>query len=190
MERADGSSIKSWSDLPINPTESDLVYDASATGEKAWIWDVAGDQDNNPVIVYSRFPNDTTHLYYYATWRDGAWKNIELVNSGGWFPQTPEGEEEREQNYSGGLALDHQDPSIIYLSIEKNGIYEMEKWHTRDKGETWEVTEITRNSEFSNIRPFVVRNHPAEFSTMVLWMSFREYLHYTDYDSSIKMKFE
>lgn len=190
IERADGSSIKSWSDLPVSPSESDLVYDARQTNEKAWIWDVTGDVDNNPVIVYSRFPNDTTHLYYYAFWNNDHWENIELVNSGGWFPQTPDGETEREQNYSGGMALDHQDPSIIYISVKKNGIFEIEKWETKDLGTNWEITEITSNSEYSNIRPFAVRNRPNEYTTMVLWMNFQEYLHYTDFNSSIRMNFK
>lgn len=190
VQKADGSSIKSWADLPVSPSESDLVYDARLTNEKAWIWDVAGDANDQPVMVYSRFPNDSTHIYYYAFWQGDQWENIELVNSGGWFPQTPEGEIEREQNYSGGMALDHSNPAVVYLSIEKNGVFEIEKWETRDLGTTWEVTEITSNSKYSNIRPFAVRNRPDEYDTMVLWMNFQEYLHYTDFNSSIRMNFE
>jgi hypothetical protein len=190
LYKADGSAIKPWADLPLDPLESDLVYDASTTGEKAWIWDVAGDSEGNPVIVYSRFPNDSTHLYYYAVWKNGGWDNIKLVNSGGWFPQTQGDEVEREPNYSGGIALDHSNPSIAYLSIEKNGIFEIEKWETDDNGQNWISTEITQNSIFSNIRPFVVRNRPSEYSTMVLWMNFRNYVHYTNYDSSIKISIQ
>jgi len=188
--KADGSGIKPWSELPISPAESDLVYDATQTNEKSWIWDVAGDQQDHPVIVYSRFPNDSTHLYYYAIWRNNEWKNLELVNSGTWFPQTPAGESEREPNYSGGITLDQEDPSIVYLSLQKNGIFEIERWQTDDFGESWQVTEITSNSEFNNIRPFAVRNRPAEYSTMVLWMGLREYIHYTDYDSFIELHVE
>lgn len=185
--KADGSKIKSWSELPMDPSESDLVYDASKTMEKAWIWDVAGDSDDRPIMVYSRFPNDSTHIYYYAIWSNKGWNNIKLVNSGGWFPNTIPGETEREQNYSGGIALDHENPSIVYLSAEKNDVFEIEKWETLDQGENWTVTEITRESKLDNIRPFVVRNHPAEDSSAVLWMNLRNYVHYTDYDSSIKM---
>ena len=180
--KADGSQIKSWSELPLDPDESDLVYDASETGEKAWIWDVAGDYQDNPVLVYSRFPDDSTHIYYYAYWNENGWKNVKLVNSGKWFPETPEGKEEREPNYSGGITLDHSNPSIVYLSVNKNGVFEIEKWETNDGGQNWEITALTENSNRSNIRPFVVRN-----SQQVMWLNLEYYRHYTDYQAEVRM---
>ena len=185
--KANGERIKEWSELPLDPAESDMVYDASETLEKAWIWDVAGNAQDDPIIVYSRFPNDSTHVYYYALWKDDKWKNIKLVNSGKWFPETPSGEIEREPNYSGGIILNHSDPSMIFLSREINGVFEIEQWKTEDQGENWSVTAITTNSGFNNIRPFVARNHPQEDSPIVLWMNIRNYVHYTNFDSSIKM---
>lgn len=187
LVKASGEKIKEWTELPLDPAESDIVYDASATGEKAWIWDVAGDSRDEPVIVYSRFPNDSTHVYYYAFRKDGQWNNIKLVNSGKWFPETPSGEIEREPNYSGGIILNHHDPSMVYLSREINGVFEIEQWKTEDQGENWKVTSITANSKFNNIRPFVARNHPQANYPMLLWMNVRNYVHYTDFDSSIKM---
>lgn len=187
LVKANGGKIKEWTELPLDPAQSDVVYDANPTGEKAWIWDVTGNAQDEPVIVYSRFPNDSTHVYYYAFRKDGQWNNIKLVNSGKWFPETPLGEIEREPNYSGGVILNHHDPSMIYLSREINGVFEIEQWKTEDQGENWKVTAITANSKFNNIRPFVARNHPQVNSPMVLWMNVRNYVHYTDFDSSIKM---
>ncbi len=187
LVKANGEKIKEWSALPLDPAESDMVYDARETLEKAWIWDVAGSSQDTPVIVYSRFPNDSTHVYYYAVWKNGQWINIKLVNSGSWFPDTPLGEQEREPNYSGGVILDHNDPSTVYLSIEKDGIFEIEQWQTEDQGEHWKTIPITSGSKFNNIRPFVVRNHPLEDSPVVLWMNIRNYAHYTNFDSSVKM---
>lgn len=66
MYKANGEKITSWSSLPIQPRLSDIVYDATETNEKAWIWDVAENRKGDPVIVYSRFPNDSNHVYYYA----------------------------------------------------------------------------------------------------------------------------
>jgi len=185
LYRGNGTLIKRWEELPISPSQSDVVYDATKTGERAWIWDVAGDNLDRPVMVYSRFPDDSTHIYYYATWSENGWKNVKLINSGGWFPQTKPGETEREPNYSGGITLDHTDPSIVYLSVEKNGVFEIERWQTPDLGDSWTKQEITQNSKNSNIRPFAVRNRPAETSVMVTWERFEEYLHYTDYQSAI-----
>jgi len=187
LYKANEKKIKAWSALPVEPRETDVVYDATTTKEKAWIWDVAEDRKGNPVIVYSRFPNDSTHLYYYALWDQGKWVNHQLLNSGRWFPQTPAGTLETERNYSGGIVLDHQDPSTVYLSRTKNNKFEIEKWTTPDRGRNWKVTEITTNSRFDNVRPFVIRNHPVNGSPTLLWMNVKKYIHYTDYETAVKM---
>ncbi|HEX6893315.1 MAG TPA: BNR-4 repeat-containing protein [Chryseolinea sp.] len=187
LYKANGQKIKAWSALPAEPRETDVVYDATTTNEKAWIWDVSEDQQGDPVIVYSRFPDDSTHLYYYALWEQGQWVNHKLLNSGRWFPQTPADSIETEPNYSGGIILDHQDPSTLYLSRMKNGKFEIEKWTTSDKGKNWNVTEITKDSMYDNVRPFVIRNHATGASPSVLWLSVKKYIHYTDYETAVKM---
>ena len=186
LYRAGGEEIMDWSALPLDPKKSDVVYDAGESKEKAWIWDVAENGSGNPVIVYAQFPSDSSHVYYYSIYDGGRWNNYRLVDSGSWFPDTREGTTQREPNYSGGIALDHQHPSNVYLSREKNGVFEIERWSTDDKGKNWRVREITQNSHFDNVRPFVVRNHPGD-SASVLWMNVRKYFHYTDYQGDIKM---
>lgn len=184
--RAGGDKMMDWKDLPLDPTNADIVYDASQSKEKAWIWDVAEDRDGKPVVVYAKFPTDTTHVYYYGIFDEGKWNNYKLTDAGKWFPHTRPGVKERERNYSGGIVIDHQDASNVYLSREKNGVFEIERWSTNDHGKTWKVEEITRDSRNDNVRPFVVRNH-AEDSKRLLWMNVQEYIHYTDYRGAIKM---
>lgn len=185
--KANGDTLMAWEDLPLNPVNADLVYDAKVTKEKAWIWDVAEDAKGNPVLVYARFPSDSTHVYYYASWHDGKWHNNKVVDAGSWFPQTPKGEVEREPNYSGGIVLDHKNPSVVYLSRPIEGVFEIEKWTTKNGGDTWKKEAITSHSTRNNIRPFVVRNYSESDSVRVLWMNVEHYIHYTDYRSSIKM---
>jgi len=187
LYKANGEKIAEWSALPIQPKVADIVYDATKTNERAWIWDVAENREGEPVIVYSRFPNDSSHVYYYAVWNNNQWNHYQLVNSGPWFPQTPAGEKERESYYSGGIVIDHQDPAIIYLSRLKNKKFEIEKWTTFNKGINWRVEEITSDSENNNVRPFVIRNYPAQDSLKMLWMNAGQYIHYTKYQTSIKM---
>lgn len=187
LYKASGEKIASWSAVPIQPKFADIVYDATKTNEKAWIWDVAENKEGEPVIVYSRFPSDTSHIYYYSVWNNNQWNNHKLIDSGPWFPQTPEGEKEREPNYSGGIVLDHEDPAVLYLSRLKDKNFEIEKWTTPNKGLDWKVEEITGNSENNNVRPFVIRDYSAQDSLRVLWMNVEKYIHYTDYQSSIKM---
>lgn len=188
LYKANGNKIIGWSNLPLDPAKADLVYNATETKEKAWIWDVAQDSDGNPALVYSRFPTDSNHVYYYSIYDDGKWNSYRLVDSGPWFPHTAPGTTEKEPNYSGGIVLDHNDPSIVYLSRQKNGVFEIERWKTDDKGKNWNVTEITKGSQYDNVRPFVVRNHLGDSDNM-LWMSVTKYRHYTDYQTKIKMSF-
>ena len=111
-----------------------------------------------------------------------------MINSGGWFPQTPHGKTEPEPNYSGGIVLDHENPSIAYLSVKRNKVFEIEKWTTLNKGLTWSVDEITCNSKNNNIRPFAIRNANEKEEMQIIWMNVDRYVHYTDYSASLKIR--
>ncbi len=186
FHRADGQRITTLEELPIDPAAADIVYDASTTGEKAWVWDVAEGADGQPVIVYVRFPDDTQHVYYYARWDGSRWQNHRLLDAGKWFPQTPPGKTEPEPNYSGGLALDQEDPSIVYLSRQLNGLFEIERWQTPDGGNSWNRRPLTSDSKRDNVRPAAVRNAGPGNALQVLWMRNTHYRHYTDYRSSLQ----
>ncbi len=185
--KANGEKIVNRKELPFEPKQADIVYDATESKEKAWIWDVAEDSCGNPVLVYTKFRNDSNHLYYYARWNGKKWENHFMVNSGNWFPHTPPGAIEREPNYSGGIVLDHENPSIVYLSIKINGVFEIEKWYTIDDGTNWEIKKITCNSSKDNVRPFAVRNAGQNISYQLIWMNIENYIHYTDFKSSLKL---
>ncbi|MBN2093457.1 BNR-4 repeat-containing protein [candidate division KSB1 bacterium] len=185
--RADGSFITSLDSLPLDSRAADLVYDARLTNVRAWVWDVAADAQGFPAIVYTRLPAETDHRYHYARWNGTKWLDHEIVPAGKWFPQTPPGTNEREVHYSGGIALDHGNPDIVFLSRPVNGVFEIEKWWTTDLGQTWKSVAITQNSQNNNIRPYVVLNSSPENRPYLLWMNFERYVHYTDYRSAIKM---
>jgi hypothetical protein len=164
----------------------DVVYNGSSG--RGWVWDIALDSVGYPVIVYAYFPDDSTHMYSYARWNGAVWKTHVLVNSGKWFPQTLPGATEPEPNYSGGLSLDHSNPSIVYLSRQINGVFEIEKWVTADTGTTWTTTAITSNSKRNNVRPYVIKNHkPDDFA--LTWVCCGDYFHYTNYHTSLQTNF-
>lgn len=178
--KANGTKIKDVSQLPIQPAEADLVYDAAKGGAKAWNWDIAQDEEGYPVIAYARFPDDENHIYCYARWDGKKWQNHDLVNAGGWFPETPEGKTEPEPNYSGGMNIDKEDPNILYLSVKRDSVFEIEKWTTRNSGRRWSVEAITQGSAKDNIRPFAVRGAGEGNPIQVLWMQNTKYIHFSD----------
>jgi hypothetical protein len=185
--RANGARICGLNELPLRPEQVDLVYDAAKTGVRAWIWDVAADKHDQPVITYTRLRARTDHRYRYARWDGRQWQDTELTGGGGWFPQTRPGQTEGEPFYSGGLALDPADPSVVYLSRPVNGVREIERWFTSDGGKSWKSEPVTAGSTYDNVRPFVVRGHTPDGPT-VLWLNLRgRYVHYTDYLTAVKM---
>ncbi len=183
--KADGSLAGDIQHLPVPHSECDLVYNGKINKVRAWIWDIALDIKRLPVIVYTRYPSETDHRYHYARWTGTIWLDVELARAGKWFPQTPEGVEERETYYSGGIVLDKNKPSTVYLSREIDGIFELEQWETTNKGRSWNITQITANSEKLNIRP-VVPVGTGGNKNMLLWM-FGDYKHFTKFRTEIKM---
>ena len=186
--RADGSLICSINNLPFHPEDASVVYKANKEAGKAWIFDIVVDKKGRPVVAYTRYPDNSRHLYHYAVYDNNKWVDHLLVNSGGWFPQTPAGQQQREQNYSGGMTIDPLQPETVYFSHQVNGVFEISKASTTTMGKSWKVLPVTRNSILNNVRPIVPRYRKKADPMVLLWMQFRKYLHYTDYDSDIVYK--
>lgn len=182
---ADGAKVGSMDSLPIQHSESDLVYDAAPTKARTWVWDIALDKAGRPVILYTRMPSETDHRYHYARWTGKEWLDTELCAAGRWFPQTPEGKKETEPWYSGGMCLNHSNPSVVYLSRQVNGVFEIEKWTTRDGGKIWVSVPITKGSKNLNVRPVAPRGYAGKYDHL-LWMH-GAYTHFTDYRTGIMM---
>jgi hypothetical protein len=174
-------------ELPMMVSEGDMVYDAKKHGARGWVWDVADDERGWPAIAYTALPKEDDHRYRYAKWDGEKWCDGELCRAGKWFPHTAEGKTEGEPHYSGGIVLDHNDPSIVYLSREVNGVFELEKWFTKNNGASWASEAVTENSPYDNVRPVVVRNYGKD-GPRVLWMNNQDkYVHYSNYRGSLLM---
>ncbi len=179
--KADGSFIKKIDDLPLLPSELDLVYDSSATGIKAWIWDISFDHMDHPVIAYAIFPEINDHRYRYAYWNGYSWNNNEITIAGSSI------DEIREPYYSGGIAINHNNPSIVYLSKKINNIHEIERWTTPNNGFDWFSERTTMGSVKPNIRPLVPRGYESG-ENGVIWM-YGDYIHFTEYSTQLRAKF-
>ncbi|MDH8702453.1 hypothetical protein M2138_001817 [Dysgonomonadaceae bacterium PH5-43] len=194
--RADGSLIKEFTTEGINlggkgnntgvGSEAEIVYDGTSNG-RGWIWDITIDPETqNPVMVYASFPTESDHRYNYAYWDGTEWVNKEIVRSGKWFPQTATGVTEAEPHYSGGISMDYNNPSVVYLSKQVNDVFEIYKYETDDKGKTWTTTPITENtpSGIVNARPIVPRNHKEGFFD-VIWMRGTYTYYYQKYNTAL-----
>jgi hypothetical protein len=162
---------------PIRPGRGDLVYDGARRHASGWVWDVALDARERPVIVYATFRNLRSHAYWYAHWTGRRWSS-RLITFGG--PTISPGTLETE--YSGGLALDHRDPSIVYLSRKVRGRFEIERWVTADSGRHWRHATVARSATSDSVRPVVPRG--PDGPVKLLWLR-GHYRSYTTYRTSV-----
>jgi PKD repeat protein len=163
---------------PLVPGPAELVYDGP---QNAWVHDVAHDAEGRPVIVFARFPEPGDHRYMYARWTGAEWAVHEIAAAGGSIS-----DDGREEQYSAGITLDHEDPSVVYLSHPVDGAYEVETWRTLDGGASWgERRVITSGSSVKNVRPVSPRGlMPFTSDLAVVWMR-GVYTSYVDYSTSI-----
>lgn len=174
--RADGTKIKRMSQLPLSPSETARI---DTTASKDWIHDIALDNAGRPVIVYATFRSARKHSYWYARWTGTRWLRVPLTSAG------PPIANRRETWYSGGITLDHDNPSVVYLSRKVNGMHEVETWWTPDRGRTWSRQAVTSGSRTENVRPISPRGLLAFDDDMsVVWMR-GNYKHWVDYRTDI-----
>jgi hypothetical protein len=172
--RADGTTIKSMDDGPltIGDSQSAIVFDHAAdpsvTGDNSWVWDVATDpRTGHPVVAFATFPSTAAHQYHVARFDGTRWIDRILVdNAGGTITSSDD-----EAHYSGGMALDPIDPSVVYVSRQTGERrWDLQQFKTRDDGATWSATTIAGDAAVKSIRPFVPRDRPPDLE-MVLWLS-------------------
>ena len=176
IERSDGTQIGSLDD-PIAPGEGDMVYNPV---EPTWIHDVAADPTGSPVIVFARLFSSTDHRYYYARLEDGVWQVRLITPAGGTFR-----EDGGSPYYSGGLTLDHEDPSRVYLSRQTGpGAWQVETWITANGGVSWTSQAVSTAGK--NVRPVSPRGMtpPEEGDMSVIWMN-GAYPNYEEFDTSV-----
>lgn len=120
-----------------------------------WIWNMAFDGKENPVIGMTHISKDKhSHSYYYAKWTGAGWQKTFIADGGGHFHQSPE----TENCYSGGMAIDRNDPSVVYCSVPVNGVYEILKYKMSDDAKQVISSEaVTHDSKKNNARPYVVQ---------------------------------
>jgi hypothetical protein len=179
--RAGNHRIARIGHAPIAPSQASLVYDGAAAHASGWVWDVALGRHERPVIVYATFPSSGDHEYWYARFDGRRWTSHFMTFGG---PTISPGT--IEQQYSGGLELDHNDPSIVYLSRKVGGWFEVERWRTPNGGYSWHRETVVRTPGENDVRPVVPRG-PANGPIKLLWLH-GDYRSYTTYRTSIEFE--
>lgn len=174
--KANGKKIKSIKDLPLTEEDLDVVY--KSENLKVWNWDLAEDDNGQPIVGFTVFEGKENHIYYYSTYSAKQWQHNRLLNAGNWFPEDQNLNTQSEPYYSGGMSFNHSNPKEVYLSIKKNGIFEIEAWMTKNNGKNWKKTVVTQNSKYHNVRPYGIKNIDSASDINVLWLQIENYVHY------------
>ena len=147
------------------------VVDAPSD-RRDWIWNMAFDDGQRPVIGMTRISNDKkTHDYYYARWTGSAWKVSFVANGGGQFHHSTG----VEMCYSSGMAIDRDNPSTVYCGVPVDGIHEIWRYQLDADGNVTASEAVTSGSAKSNARPFVIEGtqnatHGAD-QLRLMWMN-------------------
>lgn len=150
--------------FPLEKHDFEVVYDSSARGNHyAWLWDAAVDDAGRPVVAYATFPSTLAHEYRWARHDGDEWTDTHLVDAGRYIPRRP-----IELHYSGGLALDRDDPTVVYGCVSRGDNCVLRRFETETGGRTWSETTVANRSNGVAIRPVVPRNASPELP--VLWL--------------------
>lgn len=190
FHKADGSKICSLENIPFEPKDASVIYKADEEKGRAWIYDVSSDENDLPVVLYARYPNESTHLYHYARLGNNGWLDIQMCDAGKWFPHTLQDQIEPEPHYSGGMTIHPRQANVVYVSQEIDSVFEITKYTYINKSEPWKTQPITSGSRRDNVRPHFPRNMKSGDVPVLLWMENEVYIHYTAYKSNIKYKVE
>ncbi len=212
---SDGGVLSALADLPLDHDAGErgsVVYPFSAAdwgsgegpddwipGGRGWTWDVCLGPGGDPVCVFQVQRDNVTGTgwnhdriyYYYARWTGAGWQRRFIAHGGRGLYQS-------EDDYGGGMALDPEDPRVVYISsnaaspfalddiadipLALGERYEIWRGFTADGGLTFTWQPVTWGSAADNLRPIVPENHGR--TRHLLWFS-GTYTTYTSFNTRV-----
>ena len=143
-------------------------------GIRNWVWQLALDSNQRPVVAYTHIDNDkTSHDYRYARWDGRQWTTVWLQHGGHAFHLNWS---TTERCYSGGIAIDPDSTNNVYMSVptrdgsfNRDGTYELWKYSLDDSLRTVATRQLTHASAGANARPYVIPGS-ASSPMRLVWM--------------------
>jgi BNR repeat-containing family member len=165
FRRADGTRLGTLQETPLPVVSLEKVYDGVAN-PRAWIWDLQFDPAGRAHAVFAVLKSRTEHEYWSARHDGSRWQLAKICDAGGTIAQ------DKEQYYSGGIALDPLDLDTVAVSRQArpDQLHRIERWRTGDGGATWQQQQVVSDADKQNVRPFYVRDAPAHLNWRLMWL--------------------
>lgn len=157
-KKADGTTITTNpSSTPLRETNMGLVFTPSSG---AWMWDLRADSTGAPCVVLADDILSKSRTYKYVYWTGSAWSTKTVLTGVGNALEARTADTPIVYTagiYATGIVLDLEHPdTTVYLSKDRNGIFEMEKFTSGDRT-TWTLDErLTQRSQAHQFRPMMV----------------------------------
>ncbi len=168
-------SLRKTQKMPLLPSDGTMVYNGNSKGP-GWVWDIEYDNCENPLVVFiSSFDGAEGKdlRYHYASWdpETKKWRTFEIAHAGEhlYLP---------ENHFAGGIALDPENTSVVYISTNidpitgqkvLNSRYHIFRGETNDSGENWKWERLSVDENVDHLRPIVPRGH--QLKVCVIWMA-------------------
>jgi len=171
---------------PIDVSQVDKLYvfGSDGTQDRAWTHNINYNTSGDPVVTYSKQRNINEITYHYAYWNGTSWINKSVSDAG-------KGLYNGEDDYTGIITTNPYNTNEIFMSSNRNPIsgvennrYEIYSAITNDGGDTWNWTEVTKDSDQDNLRPYVPKGITTADDRVVLWF-YGRYTTYLNYDTKI-----
>lgn len=177
-----GVQIDTFAGAPVAYQDATQVHDATTAGA-GWTWSIEYDGSGFPVCTYTVFPPATpdVHEYRVAWWDGAAWQRALVLLDG---PDLYPPADNAEPQYSGGIVLDPDDTTRLFISRPIGGQWEIESRVSADGRLSWPVEwQYTAGSAGKNARPYVPRNRAADGPQLLWWAG--AYASYTSFDADV-----
>lgn len=198
LYRSDGTVIDTLSDGLASPDQGTRIFQGSAQNV-AWVANVVLDADERPTTAYSvqvgsqglpTGQGGDDIRYRYARWDGATWQDHQLAFAGSRLYSG-------EDDYSGLVAIDSENPSVLFLSTNADPVtgdplvsatdgrrhYEIFRAVTQDDGASFAFTPVTQDSSTDNLRPILPPPGPDGQRALV-WLR-GTYRSYTDYEQEV-----
>ena len=154
--KSDGTTITV--SRPYAPSNLTKVHDGATSGSLNVPEGISSTGPTLTWLAYDPAGSSSDTIYWYGRFTGGAW-SVHQIGDTGSLPS----------NVEGGIAVDKNDPSKLYVGKTISGLWQMFLYQTPDGGSTWTTQQLTTDADQPNTRPFTPTNAAAGLSCLWLY---------------------